>query len=159
MIVNSFVLNTKKNFFLLFDDNLPVFESFQVSPKILIFEISYFLSKKIFFSKKWMLQVLENFMGYSNQKAEKKNLSRSGGISILVKCFKKTEKSKYLSKYWVSWPDIRLDRKRIKSYPSLRYIISCRGQSAGHVIPFIGDQKNIFYSPECLRKVSGTKLK
>jgi hypothetical protein len=34
------------------------------------------------------LQVLENFMGYSNQKAEKKNLSRSGVISILVKCLK-----------------------------------------------------------------------
>jgi hypothetical protein len=28
-------------------------------------------------------------MGYSNQKAEKKFLSRSGVISILVKCLKK----------------------------------------------------------------------
>jgi hypothetical protein len=35
-----------------------------------------------------MLQVLENFMGYSNQKAEKKTSSRSGVISILVKCLK-----------------------------------------------------------------------
>jgi hypothetical protein len=36
-----------------------------------------------------MLQVLENFMGYSNQKAEKKILSRSGVLSILVKWLKK----------------------------------------------------------------------
>jgi hypothetical protein len=36
-----------------------------------------------------MLQVFENFMGYSNQKAKKKILSRSGVISILVKWLKK----------------------------------------------------------------------
>jgi hypothetical protein len=83
------VLNTKKTFFLLFDNILPIFESFQVKPKILIFEKSYFLSKKIFFSKNRIIQVLENFMGYSNQKAEKKILSRSGVISILVKWLKK----------------------------------------------------------------------
>ncbi len=35
-----------------------------------------------------MIQVLENFMGCSNQKAEKKILSRSGVISILVKSLK-----------------------------------------------------------------------
>jgi hypothetical protein len=35
-----------------------------------------------------MLQVLENFMGYLNQKTEKKMLSRFGVISILVKCLK-----------------------------------------------------------------------
>jgi hypothetical protein len=35
------------------------------------------------------MPVLENFMGYSNQKAEKKILRRTGVISILVKCFKK----------------------------------------------------------------------
>jgi hypothetical protein len=41
-----------------------------------------------------MLQVLDNFMGYSKQKAEKKNFidvisMLSGVISILVKCSKK----------------------------------------------------------------------
>jgi hypothetical protein len=35
-----------------------------------------------------MLQVLDTIMGYSNQKAEKKILSRSRVISILVKCLK-----------------------------------------------------------------------
>jgi hypothetical protein len=50
-IVNSYALNTKKNFFLLFDNILPIFESFQVSPKILIFKYRI-LGPKIFFSKK-----------------------------------------------------------------------------------------------------------
>jgi hypothetical protein len=45
-----------------------------------------------------MIQILENFMGYTNQKAEKKILSRSGVISILGKCLKKTGKTKYLRK-------------------------------------------------------------
>jgi hypothetical protein len=36
-----------------------------------------------------MLQVLETIMCYSNQKAEKKILSRSGVISFLVKWLKK----------------------------------------------------------------------
>jgi hypothetical protein len=36
----------KKPFYLLFDKILPVFESFQVSPKILIFEISYFWEER-----------------------------------------------------------------------------------------------------------------
>jgi hypothetical protein len=79
-----------------------------------------------------MLQVLENFMGYSNQKAEKKNFKPFWSYIDFGKVLKKTEKSKYLQKYWVSWSEIRLDRKRIKSYtikkkkksdnPSLRYI-------------------------------------
>jgi hypothetical protein len=38
-----------------------------------------------------MLKVLENFMGYSNQKAEKNFLSRSEVISILIKCIQKRE--------------------------------------------------------------------
>ena len=63
-----------------------------------------------------MLQVLENFMGYSNQKAEKKNFKSFWSYIDFGKVLKKSEKSKYLSKYWVSWPDIMLDRKRIKSY-------------------------------------------
>ena len=81
------------------------------------------------------------------------------------KVLKKTEKSKYLQKYWVSWPDIRLvrkenqklDNKKKSDSPTLRYIFYV-GVSAGHVIPWIGDQ-NFFYSQECLRKVPGTKLK
>jgi hypothetical protein len=96
MIVNLYTLNTKKNFFLLFDDILPVFESFQVSPKILIFEISYFLSKRNFFDSKTCMihkkvnhTSLETIMSYSNQKAEKKIFIRSGVISILVKWLKK----------------------------------------------------------------------
>jgi hypothetical protein len=44
--VNSYVLNTIKTFFLLFDYILPIFESFQISPKILIF-----LKKSYFFQK------------------------------------------------------------------------------------------------------------
>ena len=92
----------KKPFFLLFEIILPIFESFRVSPKILIFEILYFLSKKFFFSKKWIKQILENFMGSSNNIAEKKNLSRSGVI-FDGKVLKKTENPKYLRKYWVLW--------------------------------------------------------
>ena len=62
-----------------------------------------------------MLQVLENFMGYSNQKTEKKNFKPFWSYIDFDKVLKKTEKSKYLSKYFrVSWPDIMLDRKRIK---------------------------------------------
>jgi hypothetical protein len=99
LYVNSYALNTKINFFLLFDNILPTFESFQVSPKILIFEISYFLSKKIFFSKNRMLQVLENFMGYSNQKAEKKNFKPFWSYIDFGIVLKKTEKLKYLRKY------------------------------------------------------------
>jgi hypothetical protein len=44
-----------------------------------------------------MQQVLENFMGYSNQKAEKKILSRSGVILILLKCLK-SQKNRYISR-------------------------------------------------------------
>jgi hypothetical protein len=87
---------------------------FKYNWKFSFFKYRFFCPKKMFFSKKWIQQFLVNFMGYSNQKAEKKSLSRSGVISILV--LKKSEKSKYLSKYWVSWPDIMLDRKRIKIY-------------------------------------------
>jgi hypothetical protein len=39
-----------------------------------------------------MLQALETIMGYSNQKAGKKNLNRSGVLSILVKCLKSRKK-------------------------------------------------------------------
>ena len=62
-----------------------------------------------------MLQVLENFMGYSNQKAEKKNFKPFGSYIDFCKVLKKSEKSQYLSKYLVSWPYIMLDRKRDKS--------------------------------------------
>ena len=55
-------------------------------------------------------------MGYSNQKTEKKNFKPFWSYIDFGGVLKKTEKSKYLSKYWVSWPDIMLDRKRIKSY-------------------------------------------
>ena len=37
VVINSYTLDTKKNFLLLFDNILPVFESFQVKPKIAIF--------------------------------------------------------------------------------------------------------------------------
>ena len=65
-----------------------------------------------------MLQVLENFMDYSSQKAEKKILSRSGVISILIRCLK-SQKNRNISRnieFHGLWPDIMLDRKRIKSY-------------------------------------------
>ena len=63
-----------------------------------------------------MLQVLDNFMGYSNQKAGIKNFKPFWSYIDFGKVLKKTEKSEYLSKYWVSWPDIMLDRNRIKNY-------------------------------------------
>jgi hypothetical protein len=46
-----------------------------------------------------MLQVLENFIGYSNQKAEKKNFKPFGSYIDFGKVLKKSEKSKYLRKY------------------------------------------------------------
>jgi len=46
-----------------------------------------------------MLQVLDNFMGYSNQKAEKKNFKPFWSYIDFGKVLKKTEKSEYLSKY------------------------------------------------------------
>ena len=55
-------------------------------------------------------------MGYSNQKAEKKNFKPFWSYIDFGKVVKKTEKSKYLSKYGVSWPDTKLDRKKIKIY-------------------------------------------
>jgi hypothetical protein len=46
-----------------------------------------------------MLQVLENFMGYSNQKAEKINFKPFCSYIDFGKVVKKMEKSKYLRKY------------------------------------------------------------
>jgi hypothetical protein len=46
-----------------------------------------------------MPQVLENFMIYSNQKAEKKNFKPFGSFIDFGKVLKKSEKSKYLRKY------------------------------------------------------------
>jgi hypothetical protein len=46
-----------------------------------------------------MLQVLETIMGYSNQKAEKKNFKPFWSYIDFGKVLKKTEKSKYLRKY------------------------------------------------------------
>jgi hypothetical protein len=46
-----------------------------------------------------MLQVLDNFMGYSNQKAEKINFKPFWSYIDFDKVLKKTEKSEYLSKY------------------------------------------------------------
>ena len=46
-----------------------------------------------------MLQVLENFMGYSNQKTEKIDFKPFWSYIDFGGVLKKTEKSKYLSKY------------------------------------------------------------
>jgi hypothetical protein len=43
-----------------------------------------------------MLQVLENFISYSNQKTEKKNFKLFWSYIDFGKVLKKTEKSKYL---------------------------------------------------------------
>ena len=115
-----------------------------------------------------MLQVLDNFMGYSNQKAEKKILSRSGVISILVKSLKRRKNqniSRNIEFHGLLSCQIEREskvthkkkKKKISDSPSLRYIFQV-GVSAGHVIPWTGDQI-FFYSPECLKQVPGTKLK
>jgi hypothetical protein len=54
-----------------------------------MFEISYFFGQSF-------REFLENFMGYSNQKTEKKYLKRSGVISILIKCLK-SQKNRNIS--------------------------------------------------------------
>jgi hypothetical protein len=72
-IGKTYTLNTKITFILLFDFILPIFERFQKSSKIAIFEISYFWSKNKFFRKIRMEQNLENFKGYSMQKITKNN--------------------------------------------------------------------------------------
>jgi hypothetical protein len=46
-----------------------------------------------------MLQVVEIFMAYSNQKAEKINFESFWGYIDFRKVLKKTDKSKYPSKY------------------------------------------------------------
>ena len=50
-IFNSCALNTKITFILLFDFILPIFESFQKSPKIALFELSQFVPENYFFQK------------------------------------------------------------------------------------------------------------
>ena len=50
-------------------------------------------------------------MGYSNQKAEKINFKSFWSYIDFIKVLKKTENSKYLSKYWISGPEIRVDKK------------------------------------------------
>ena len=106
----------KKTFFYYLTTFYPFLRVFKYHRKFSFLKYRIFCPKKFFFSKKWMLKVLENFMGYSNQKAEKKNFKPFWSYIDFGKVLKKTEKSKYLRKYWVSWPEIRLDRKRIKSY-------------------------------------------
>jgi hypothetical protein len=71
-----------------------------------------------------MLQVLETIMDYSNQKTEKKNFKPFWSYIDFGKVFKKSEKSKYLRKYLVSWPEIRLYPKRIKSYTKKKKVIT-----------------------------------
>jgi hypothetical protein len=74
--------NTKITFFLLFDNILPIFESFQVKPKILIFEISFFLSKKFFFSKNRIIQILENIIWATQTLGALRALGDFEGFSI-----------------------------------------------------------------------------
>ena len=47
-----------------------------------------------------MLQVLENFMGYSNQKAEKKNFKLFGSYIDFGKVLKKSENQNISRNIW-----------------------------------------------------------
>ena len=58
-----------------------------------------------------MQQVLEKYMSYSNQKTEKNYLLPFWSYINFTEMLKKTKKSKYLSKYLVSWPENSLDGK------------------------------------------------
>jgi hypothetical protein len=77
---------------------LPNFESFQISPKNLIFEISYFIiCPKNSFFKKVNVQSFREFYGLL--KSIKINFKPFWSYIDFGKVLKKTENSKYLSKY------------------------------------------------------------
>ena len=94
-IGKSYTLNTKIAFISLFDFISHVFGRFQKSLKIVIFELSY----KIFFSKKWLTEVLENFKGYSMQKISKNNFEPFWSYINFKYSDENHLKSKYLPKY------------------------------------------------------------
>ena len=106
----------KKTFFYYLTTFYPFLRVFKYHRKFSFLKNRILCPKKFFFQKSESYKFLRILWATQIKKPKKKILSRSGVISILVKCSKKTEKSKYLRKFWVSWPEIRLDRKRIKSY-------------------------------------------
>ena len=99
----------KKHFFKYLTTFYPFLRVFKYNRKF------SFLQKRIFCQKKFFFQKSE-FKGLLKSKSRKKNFKSFWSYIDFGKVLKKSEKSKYLSKYWVSWPKIRLDRKRIKSY-------------------------------------------
>ena len=141
---------------------------FKNDRKFSILKYRIFCPKIVFFQKSESYKFQRILWATQIKKPKKKILSRSGVISILVKCLK-SRKNRNISRNieFHGLISCQIEReskvthkkkkKKICDSPSLIYIFQV-GVSAGHVIPWTGDQI-FFYSPECLKQVPGTKLK
>ena len=105
-----------------------------------------FLKYHIFCPKNFFIQ--KSVMGYSNQKAEKKNFKPFWGYIDFGKVFKKRKNrniSGNIEFHGLILGQIEREskvtqkKKKKSDNPSLRYIFQV-GVSAGHVVPWIADQ-------------------
>jgi hypothetical protein len=101
----------KKHYFYYLTTFYPLLRVFNYHRKFSFLKCRIFCPKSFFFQKVNATS-FRQFYELLKSKSRKIISSRSGVISILVKCLKKTEKWEYLSKYWVSWPDIMIDRNQ-----------------------------------------------
>ena len=113
----------KKSFFYYLTTFYRFVRVFKYNRKFPFLKNSNICPKKIFLSKVNNTSFRE-FYRLLKSKNRKKNFKPFGSYIDFGKVLKKTEKSKYLRKYWVSWPKIRLDRKRIKSFTIKKKVIA-----------------------------------